>query len=163
MNIIDFENAKHKCSESRPYCKKLLWFIQDFISQIGAAYYVDESDPTKIRLYYRFKNDIAVEQEIIVREADCLCYTTLSITLRAVEEGYTTKLCDLLFQLNEINCALDYGNFEYCSGNGDIRFKTSFEPGEGIICYEDMDKFIYYSHFAVNKYGEVIRKVLNRE
>ena len=50
-------------------------------------------------------------------------------------------------------------HFEYRSANGDIRFKTSYEP-DRTVCFEDLDKFLGYSSFAINKYGERILKAL---
>ena len=160
MKVVDINSAKREKGSESGHSKKLEWLIRDFISQSGYSYYDDEIDEGVLKNYFRLKNNIAVEKEIIIRENDCICYTTLSVTLKKGDDRYGLKTFDLLVELNNINCLLDYGNFEYHMATGDIRFKTSFEPNEGIICSEDLDKFLNYSHFAINKYGERILKVL---
>ena len=160
MKVIDINLAKNKDKSTSAHSKKLEWLIRDFISQNGYGYYDDEIDKGVLKNYFRLKNDICVEQEIIIREKDCLCYTTLSVTLKDSDKKYSIRLLNLLVELNDINCLLDYGNFEYHMDSGDIRFKTSFEPNEGLICCEDIDKFLGYSHFAINKYGDRILKAL---
>lgn len=160
MGVIDINSAVRKSESEYSHSKKLEWIIRDFISQSGYGYYDDEISCGVLKNYFKLKNDICVEQEIIIREKDCLCYTTLSVALKEDDEKYSIRLFDLLVEINDINCLLDYGNFEYHMDSGDIRFKTCYEPNEGLICCEDLDKFLGYSHFAINKYGDRILKAL---
>lgn len=159
MSVIDFKRVENGDKNKSTHSKKLEWLIRDFIAQNGCTYYDDELNAGILKSYFMLNNNIAVEKEIIIREEDCVCITTLSVTLKPCEKMYSGKLFDLLYELNEINCLLDYGHFEYRSANGDIRFKTSYEP-DGTVCFEDLDKFLGYSSFAINKYGERILKSL---
>ena len=160
MSIIEFSSAKCKTEVKPTHSKKLEWIIRDFISQCGYSYYDDEIDRGILKSYYRLENDILVEKEIIIRDYDYLCYTTLSVSLRPDERKNSLKIYNLLAELNDINWQLDYGNFEYNMKTGDIRFRTSYEPNEGLICSEDLDKFIGYSSFAINEFGERILNAL---
>ena len=152
MNILPFNPSNHS--------KKLEWIIRDFISLNGYSYYDDEISDGILKNYFRLENDICVEQEIVIRESDCMCYTTMSAMLNKDDENYSERLFNLLVGLNDINCLVDYGNFEYHKDSGDICYRTSYEPNDGIICSEDIDKFLGYSHFAINKYGDRILKAI---
>lgn len=161
MAVISFDKARGVRQKETTHSKKLEFIIRDFISRCGHGYYDDELDKGILKNYFYLNESVSIEQKIIIRENDCICYSTLSLTLKLTDKLYDTRLLALLVELNDINFQLDYGNFEYDMETGDIRFRTSYEPNEGIICSEDLDKFLGYPRFIINKYGERIAKAIH--
>lgn len=160
MAVIVFDKDKLTKKIEPPHSRKLEHAIRDFITKCGGSYYDDELSEGVLTSYYQLNYEIAVEQKVIIRQVDYMCITTLSITLKNDDHMYGVKLLNLLVELNDINCYLDYGNFEYDMETGDIRFKSSYEPCNGIAYSEDLDKLLDYPRFAINKYGERIARAI---
>ena len=160
MAVIVFDKDKLTKKIEPTHSRKLEYAIRDFITKCGGSYYDDELSEGVLTCYYQLNYEIAVEQKVIIRQVDYMCITTLSITLKNDDHMYGVKLLNLLVELNDINCYLDYGNFEYDMETGDIRFKSSYEPSNGIAYSEDLDKLLGYPRFAINKYGERIARAI---
>ena len=160
MAVIVFDKDRITKRIEPTHSRKLEYAIRDFISKCGGSYYDDELSEGVLTSYFQLNYNIAVEQRVIIRQADYICLTTLSITLKNDDHMYGVKLLNLLVELNDINCYLDYGNFEYDMETGDIRFKSSYEPSNGIAYSEDLDKLLGYPRFAINKYGERIARAI---
>ena len=160
MAVIVFNKDRLTKKIEPIHSRKLEYAIRDFITKCGGSYYDDELNEGVLTSYYQLNYEIAVEQKVIIRQVDYMCITTLSITLKNDDHMYGAKLLNLLVELNDINCYLDYGNFEYDMETGDIRFKSSYEPSNGIAYSEDLDKLLGYPRFAINKYGERIARAI---
>ena len=130
MAVISFDKARGVRQKESTHSKKLEFIIRDFISRCGHGYYDNELDKGILKNYFYLNESVSIEQKIIIRENDCICYSTLSLTLKLTDKLYDTRLLALLVELNDINFQLDYGNFEYDMETGDIRFRTSYEPNE---------------------------------
>ena len=160
MAIIVFNKDRLTKKIEPTHSRKREYAIRDFITKCGGSYYDDELNEGVLTSYYQLNYEIAVEQKVIIRQVDYMCITTLSITLKNDDHMYGVKLLNLLVELNDINCYLDYGNFEYDMETGDIRFKSSYEPSNGIAYSEDLDKLLGYPRFAISKYGERIARAI---
>ena len=86
MSVVDFKRVENGDKNKSTHSKKLEWLIRNFIAQNGCTYYDDELNDGILKSYFMLNNNIAVEKEIIIREVDCVCITTLSMTLKPDEK-----------------------------------------------------------------------------
>ena len=102
MAVISFDKARGIRQKESTHSKKLEFIIRDFISRCGHGYYDDELDKGILKNYFYLNESVSIEQKIIIRENDCICYSTLSLTLKLTDKLYDTRLLALLVELNDI-------------------------------------------------------------
>jgi hypothetical protein len=114
--------------------------VLDFLTAYGITYHIHCGFPQMYTCYFQLNDSIGIEQEIHIRDEDCLCYTNLSRNAKQLGYNWQEKI---LFNINRINRTLDYGSFEVDLESGDIRYRTYFNSGNA-ICWESLDMFLGY-------------------
>ena len=135
------------------YSKKLENALRYFYNETGSQYYDEERENGIYYNYFRINEDICVQQKVIIKQEDYVCYTILSIN------AYNENINKFYSLINRLNSQIDYGNFEVDSKNNEIRFRTYYEPGD-IIYMESIDKMLGYPLYVIEKYAEEILSCL---
>lgn len=120
--------------------KRIELSVLNFLEAHDVAYHIHSGLPGVYTCYFRIDETVCIEQEIHIREDDCLCYTNLSRNAKCLGRNWQQEI---LHRINSINRTLDYGNFEVDSETGDIRYRTYFSPGNAVYL-EDLDQFLGY-------------------
>lgn len=138
MPILEFCDRK---------LSKLEIAVLDFLTAHDTTYHIHGGFPKMYTCYFRLDNSIRIEQEIHTRDEDFLCYTNLSKSAKCLGNNWQDMI---LRNINRINRTLDYGSFEVDLENGDIRYRTYFNPGNAIY-WEDLDMFLGYPMQVIRK------------
>lgn len=146
--IISFENLKGTQHIKHKHSNKLMWELKDFFAKHDSGYYDEKIDEGILVIYYRLGNGICTKIKVQVREEDFVCTTVLGI---ALEDVLPDKEGDILKWCNNVNCELDYGNFQL--QNGEMVYRTFFKPGSD-DCYEGLDMLLGYPMQMIEKYGQ---------
>lgn len=128
---------------------ELKYALREFTAGCGASCYEDETNKDVLKCYSRLQNGICVEQEIHISETDYVCYTNLS---GRVKDEDSNAITSLIVTANEINRELKCGNFEVDGKNGNVRFRSYYEPADQIRL-EDLDRLLGEPLWAVETYG----------
>lgn len=109
-----------------------------------------EYDERQVNTLLQLDNGIVIEQEICVRQSDCVCYTYLP-----VEKYYAERKKSVFYAVltNSLNCLLDYGNFEAEIGVGRIRVRTYYKI-DGGINIEEIRRMLNCPRHIINQYLE---------
>ena len=126
---------------------KLEIAVLDFLTAHDVTYHIHGGFPKMYTCYFRLDNSIRIEQEIHTRDEDFLCYTNLYKSAKCLGNNWQDMI---LRNINRINRTLDYGSFEVDLENGDIRYRTYFNPGNAIY-WEDLDMFLGYPMQVIRK------------
>ena len=129
--------------------KELKAAVRDFLARCGASCCENENNRDILKCYSRLQNGMYVEQEIHVGDTDYVCYTNLS---GRADKEQADAVTALVFAANDVNRELKYGNFEVDRENGTLRFRSYYEPGNG-ICMEELDRLMGEPLWAVEKFG----------
>ena len=146
--IISFENLKGTQHAKHKYSNRLMWELKDFFAKHDSGYYDEKIDDGILVIYYELENGICTEIKVQVREKDFVCTTVLGVELKEV---LPNKEDDILRWCNQVNCELDYGNFQLM--DGEMVYKTFLMPGSG-DCYEGLDMLLGYPMQMIEKYGQ---------
>jgi hypothetical protein len=134
MAVLEFtDKPKRKIN-------KLELSVLDFLSVHDTTYHIHGGRPGVYTCYFRIDEAVCIEQEIHIRDEDCLCYTNLSKSATHLGNNWQEKI---LHNINRINRTLDHGSFEVDMESGDIRYRTYFSPGNAVY-WEDLDMFLGY-------------------
>lgn len=131
------------------HSEKLERAICDFMAATTGFNNDDGISNGMLKAYFRLDNDICIEQRVYIRQKDYICRTILSCP---VNPDHKEELLKCVQIANEINCKLDYGSFEVDTENGDIIFKSAYEPDD-LVHMESLDKLVGYPRHIINKYG----------
>ena len=133
---------------------KLEIAVLDFLTAHDVTYHIHGGFPKMYTCYFRLDDAICIEQEIHIRDVDCLCYTNLSRSAKHLGSNWQEKI---LLNINKVNRTLDYGSFEVDLESGDIRYRTYFNPGNAVY-WEDLDMFLGYPMQIIrNRYSELFK------
>ena len=142
MSIIEFCDRK---------LTKLEIAVLDFLTVHDVTYHIHGGFPKMYTCYFRLDDTICIEQEVHIRDVDCLCYTNLSRSAKHLGSNWQEKI---LLNINKVNRTLDYGSFEVDLESGDIRYRTYFNPGNAVY-WEDLDMFLGYPMQIIrNRYSD---------
>lgn len=123
--------------------------LRSFLAQCGASCYEDENNKDVLKCYSKLQNGMYVEQEIHVGDSDYVCYTNLSGQTKADDP---VAIASLILAANDVNRELKYGNFEVDGNNGDLRFRSYYEPGFEIRM-EALDRLVGEPLWVIENYG----------
>lgn len=133
---------------------KLEIAVLDFLTAHDITYHIHGGFPQMYTCYFRINETVFLEQEIHIRDEDCLCYTNLSQSAKCLGSRWQDLV---LRNINIINCTLDYGSFEVDLENGDIWYRTYFNPGNA-VCWEALDLLFGYPMQVIrNRYSELFK------
>ncbi len=131
------------------HSKELEFAVRNFITLMDGHYYYDELEAGVLKSYFRLKNDLCVEQRLQIRNCDYICLNTISYCVSPKDEKEILRCIRIA---NSINCELDYGCFQVNTDNGEIIFRTYYEPDDKVYM-EALDKLLGYPNYIIIKYG----------
>lgn len=147
-------------SMCRKHSAKLEWALREFITSNEGDYYDDELDEKGVLTsYFRLKNNICVEQRIIISDVDYVCYTTLSVNFNPKNIELYKRICAFT---NAINVTMKYGNFEVDITTGDIRFRTYYAP-DNKVCSKSLHRMLGTPLDVINKFGDMFVEMIKHQ
>ena len=145
---------KNTINKTKDKTKKYDVFLRKYLNMVFSSW--DRDFDKSYVIYFKLNNGICIEQKIFIADNNYLCYTNLALSFNTIS---TDEISELYRVMNKINTEIEYGNFEFYSG--DLRFRTFYSPGEAIEL-ELLDELIGYPYHIINYYGDEFRKIIKR-